>query len=448
VELASSVEDQAKAESGRRIVLATFGSLGDLHPFVAVAKGLQARGHTPVIATSELHRERIERQGIEFAPVRPHLLEFEGDPERFRELMDPRKGSENVIRHLFMAHLRDSYTDLQDAVRGADLLLSHAVAFAGPLVAEVTGIRWVSAVLSPISLISKHDPSVPPQIPWLRHLRGLGPRFHGPLFAFARRAVRPWSEPVQELRRELGLPPSRDPMFEGSHSPSCVLVLFSKVLGTPQPDWPPQAVQTGFPFFDDTYATGMSPELKQFLDAGPPPIIFTLGSSAVMDAGTFYETSRAAAEQLGRRAVLLIGIDPRNQPRTPLPDSMLALEYAPYSELFPRASAVVHQGGVGTTAQALRAGRPMLVLPWGHDQFDNAYRVCRLGVAQTLTRERYTVPNAAKTLRQLLDEETYATCASAVGTLVRSEDGVASACEAIERVLAGPCRREQGHNRV
>jgi rhamnosyltransferase subunit B len=424
--------------TGRRIVLATFGSLGDLHPFIALAKELQARGHVPVVATSEFHRERIERQGIEFFPVQPDLLEFEGRPEFFRDLMDRKKGTENVIRHLFMANLRDSYDDTLEAVRGADLLVSHAVAFAGPLVAEATGIPWVSAVLSPISLMSKHDPSVPPQLPLLRHLRVLGPRFHGPLYGLARRMLRPWTEPVRLLRKELGLQPKEDPLFEGGNSPACMLVLFSKVLGAPQPDWPPQAIQTGFPFFDDMNATGMTTELKQFLVSGPPPIVFTLGSSAVMDAGPFYEMSRAAAQQLGRRAVLLIGIDPRNQPREPLPDSMLALDYAPYSELFPRAAAIVHQGGVGTTAQALRAGRPMLVVPWGHDQLDNADRVCRLGVARTLSRDRYTVRRAATALRHLLDESSHVTRAHDVGRLVRSEDGAAVACDAIERVLTVP----------
>lgn len=435
-ELAKDGAEGVKSATGRRIVLATFGSLGDLHPFVALAKELQTRGHVPVLATSEYHRERIERQGIEFVPVRPDLLDLEGKPEFFRDLMDRKKGSEVVIRQVFMPHLRASYDDLREAVRGADLLVSHQVAFAGPLVAEVTGMPWVSAVLSPISLLSKHDPSVPPQAPWLRHFRRLGPRFHAPIHGLARRMLRGWTEPVQHLRKELGLRPVIDPMFEGANSPTCMLVLFSKVLGEPQPDWPPQAVQTGFAFFDDALATGMTAELKQFLSDGPPPIVFTLGSSAVMDAGTFYETSRETAKQLDRRAIFLIGIDPRNQPREPLPKSMLALEYAPHSALFPRASAIVHQGGVGTTAQALRSGRPMLVVPWGHDQVDNAYRVCRLGVARTLSRDQYTVRGATTALRHLLDEPTHITRASEVGRLVRAEHGARTACEAIERALA------------
>src|SRR5262249_8206736 len=158
--------------------------------------------------------------------------------------------------------------------------------------------------------------------PWLKNLRSLGPRFHGPLFALGKRSLRSWTKPVHQLRRELGLRPGGDPLFEGGTSPTCMLVMFSKVLGTPQPDWPAQAVQTGFAFFDDVHATGMPTELRRFLDAGPPPIVFTLGSSAVMDAGAFYDESREAARQLGRRAVLLIGTDPRNQPREPLDDSV------------------------------------------------------------------------------------------------------------------------------
>ena len=96
----------------------------------------------------------------------------------------------------------------------------------------------------------------------------------------------------------------------------------------------------------------MPSELIRFLDAGPLPLVFTLGSSAVVDAGPFYDHSATAAKLLGRRAVLLVGKDPRNRPAT-LPDGIVAFDYAPFSELFPRAAAIVHQGGIGTTAQAM-----------------------------------------------------------------------------------------------
>src|SRR5215213_7042505 len=112
-------EGAAEGRARRRIVLATFGSLGDLHPFIAVARGLSARGHEPVIATSEYHRERVERHGIAFHPVRPDMLGIDEQPEVFRRLMHRTKGSEYVIRQLFMPPLRDSYDDLLGAVRGA-----------------------------------------------------------------------------------------------------------------------------------------------------------------------------------------------------------------------------------------------------------------------------------------------------------------------------------------
>src|SRR3954462_10534532 len=108
-------EGMTATASRRRIVLATLGSLGDLHPFIAVAKGLQARGHDAVVATSECHRERVERQGIGFQPVRPDMKDLEEQPEVFRTLMDARTGSEYIIRQIFMWHLRASYDDLLEA---------------------------------------------------------------------------------------------------------------------------------------------------------------------------------------------------------------------------------------------------------------------------------------------------------------------------------------------
>jgi UDP:flavonoid glycosyltransferase YjiC (YdhE family) len=237
------------------------------------------------------------------------------------------------------------------------------------------------------------------------------------------------------LRAEVGLPPTSDtPLFEGQYSPSLVLAMFSKLLADRQPDWPRQAVITGFPFYDRDGAAGMPPELVHFLDAGPPPLVFTLGSSAVVDAGPFYEHSVAAAKRLGRRAVLLVGKNPRNQPAS-LPEGIVAFAYAPYSETFPRAAVIVHQGGIGTTAQAMRSGRPMLVMPYAHDQPDNAERVKRLGIARTIARHRYTPARATAELRHLLDNPVYGPRAAEVGQQIQREDGVGAACDALEGLL-------------
>src|SRR5262249_56700315 len=180
--------------------------------------------------------------------------------------------------------------------------------------------------------------------------------------------------------------------------------------------------------------TNISNEVVQFLDNGPPPIVFTLGSSAFWVAGNFYEDSIAAARALGRRALLLIGHS-RNRPPKPLPEGVAAFEYAPYSKVLPRACAIVHQGGVGTTGQGLRSGRPVLILPHAHDQFDNAARVVRLGCGRVLPRPRYSVTTATNELRAILNNQNYAARAAEIGAIVRQENGASAAVDAIERVL-------------
>jgi UDP:flavonoid glycosyltransferase YjiC (YdhE family) len=132
---------------------------------------------------------------------------------------------------------------------------------------------------------------------------------------------------------------------------------------------------------------------------------------------------------------LLVGRDLPNRPAS-LPRGVVAFDYAPYSELFPRAAAIVHQGGIGTTAQALRSGRPMLVVPFAFDQPDNAERARRLGVGRTIARSRYSVASATRELARILDDPSIAARASDVGHTIAREDGVGRACDAIERELA------------
>jgi rhamnosyltransferase subunit B len=420
--------------AGKRIVLTTFGSFGDIHPYIAVGLELKARGHQATIATSPLYREKIEATGLGFHPVRPDLAPPEENLETITKAMDLMKGGEFIIKELFSPHVRDGYKDLSEATRDADLLITHMLTMAGPVLAEKTGIPWVSTVLAPTSFFSVYDPVVPPQAPGLGKLLRLSPFVARAFMSIARHVSAKWIEPVYQLRAELGLPRGLHPIFEGQHSPEMVLALFSKVLGEPQPDWPPQTIITGFPFYDLKDETSISPELERFLDDGAPPIVFTLGSTAIFVAADFYHESIKAACLLKRRAVLLIG-DARNMPREPLPEGIAAFEYAPYGQILPRAAAIVHQGGVGTTGQALRAGVPSLVVPFNHDQPDNAYRIARLGVGRTISRKQYTAANAARELERLLTDRAYTEKARAVGRQVQAEDGARTAADEIEKFL-------------
>ena len=221
-------------------------------------------------------------------------------------------------------------------------------------------------------------------------------------------------------------------LFVGQHSPSLVLALFSSHFGAPQLDWPPQTLATGFPFYEDR--RGMPEELVRFLDAGAAPVVFTLGSSAVGAARNFYLDSLRAVERLGVRAVLLTGSHPQGLPAK-LPEKVIAVTYAPHAELFARASAVVHQGGVGTTAQALRAGHPMLVVPFAHDQYDNAERIRRMGAGEFLPEPRYRAERVEPILRRLLQDPRYARAAAGTAEKIRSEAGCRTAADAIEGIL-------------
>jgi rhamnosyltransferase subunit B len=418
----------------RHIVLTTFGSFGDIHPYIAVGLELKGRGHRAVIATSPLYREKIEATGLGFHPVRPDIPPPEENIETILKVMDVRRGGEYIFKELLSPHVRASYEDLRDATSGADLLITHVITLAATVLAEKTGMPWISTVLAPTSLFSIYDPMVPPQAPGLAKLLRLSPLFARAFMSVAKRVSENWVEPVYRLRAELGLPRGEHPIFEGQHSPELVLALFSKVLAERQPDWPPQTVVTGFPFYDKKDEASISPELEKFLDKGEPPIVFTLGSSAIFVAEDFYRESIKAAQRLGRRAVLLIG-DARNLPKEPLPAGIVACEYAPYGQILPRAAAVVHQGGVGTTGQALRAGVPSLIVPFNHDQPDNAYRVARLGAGRTISRKHYTATNAARELDMLLTNKNYVEKARAVGIQVQSEDGAKTAADEIEKFL-------------
>lgn len=417
----------------RRIVLTTFGSFGDLNPYLGLAIGLRARGHRPVLATMPFYRPVVEREGIEFHPMRP-----DGDPSNrqlLARVMDARRGSEYVIREVMMAHLRDTYDDLLSVARGADLLVSHPITFATPVVAERLGVPWASGVLAPMSLFSRYDLPVFPNAPWAKALERV-PGMARALIGIAHAVSRGWVREVDRLRADVGLPRGAHPVFEGQHAPGLVLALFSTVLASPQPDWPPNTTVVGPVWYNGSTPPTLDADLERFLQAGPPPAVFTLGTSAVSAPGAFYEESAAAAVGAGMRAVLLIGRHADNGPSGPLPDTVQVVEAAPHAALMPRASVVVHQGGAGTLHQALRAGVPMLVVPHAHDQSDNAWRAAALGVGRSLQPGHYRAARVADQLRRLTGEPAFSTRAAAVAALVAREDGVVAACDAIDALLA------------
>jgi len=416
-----------------RVLLATFGSLGDLHPYIAVGRALQARGLRARIATSSDYRQAVQEAGLEFAPVAPSLADLGAPQELARRVADPLRGSKVLLHDLIMPHLRESHQQLRAAAQEADVLIGHPLTFMLQVVAGEQGKPWLSSILAPASFMSRHDPPALAPFNTLQWAQRLGPTVHGAVLHLVRAAVRRWERPLHRYRRELGLPATDQVMiFEGQFSPLGTLALFDAPLMHRQPDWPPQTVLCGAPLFDgDTPAPQELARLQEFLAAGEPPLVFALGSSAVWLGERFWGEALAAARQLGRRAILITG----SGRLAAVPPWARVFSYLPYSQVFPHACAIVHQAGIGTLAQALRAGRPQLATPVWFDQPDNAARAARLKVARTLPFRRVTAARLVRELTPLLSDPGYAAAAAAMAEELKDSDGAAVAAQRIGALL-------------
>ena len=374
-----------------RIVLATLGSLGDLYPFLGLGLALAKRGHAITIATHEVHRRHVPAS-LTFAPLRPDLPD---DPAFHARFMDRDRGAKFAFSEFLSPAIEQTYIDLLAITLDADLLVSQSLVLAAPLVAATTGIRWRSAMFQPFTLFSAFDP---PRLPWLPFLRGGRPwqiAFNQRLLHYARNFTRLWVASALALRDRLGVAGYGHPIYEGQAAPQGSLALFPPLYGTPQPDWPPHTVQTGAISYLPKNDAPLPREIEDFLAAGPAPLIFTLGASAGRAAGDFFKTATAIAERLHMRALLMGDSD-----TVPLPPALLRTSFVSYAEIFPRSAAIIHAGGIGTSLLAL--GKPQLLIPFAHDQHDNALRLQRQGLAHVIPIDRFTVRRGTAALRDLL----------------------------------------------
>jgi UDP:flavonoid glycosyltransferase YjiC (YdhE family) len=412
------------------IVVTGFGSIGDMAPLVSLGGALRDRGHRVVIASAHPFRDAARKAGLEFSPIRPHLL-----PDEMLSLaMSPDTTTEVLFRDVLFPSIGDSFDDLMAATESADVLISHMLACAAPLVAAARPIAWVSAVLQPLGFGSDSGRIVSFSEQSESGLEQLDAATSHRAWRQARRDSDDWAAPVRELRTTLGLPEGRNPIFDDHHSPSLVLGLFSKLLAAECA--PTQSNITGF-VFDGPSGDRLPQTLELFLSRGAPPVVVTLGSHSPFDSFGFHVTSAIAAVALGRRVVLLgrgtqAHVDTLRAINPVWADSVRAYEFVPYDLVFPRAAAVIHHGGVGTIAACMRAGTPMLLVPMGFDQLHNAWQANDLGSVRSIGAPSYSVVNAARQLAALLQDPRCAHAAAQLSRAVREEDGRDRACEKVE----------------
>ncbi len=351
------------------------GTLGDLHPYLAMGQILKAEGHQVSLATHAHYQSEVEALDLGFIPQVPSEADL--TPELLDKVHHPYRGPEYIVRDLVTPYLRQNYQILVAQAHDADLIISHLLTVAVPLFARQHKIPWLSCLLQPVALLSAYDPPVISQIYPLRKLRFLGPVFHKHFFNLAKSISAPWWKELDTFCQELGQLPIKHPMFEGGHSSWGTLLLFSETLASPQPDWPENYFQLGFPFHHEPDAR-LSEDTLQFLARHPRPLVFTLGSSLGRSTTPFYRWAVEATQSLGLPALFVTSGHRDSVPVT-ASDTIAVVDYEPYHLLFEHAGLIVHPGGIGTLSKALRSGRPQVIIPFANDQFDNAARIARLG---------------------------------------------------------------------
>ena len=398
------------------VVLSTVGSLGDLYPVLAIARRLEMAGLEPRLALSPDDCEVARSWGLLAHPVGPSAAEIcerlGVDRDRIAEsiLRDPGPMIDQVLIPILPAMVQQ----IDALAEGATCVAATTFALAAPLAAERAGLPYVPLMLQPMLGFSALDPPRGKGFDLMRHPpRGpVGRAWNRTVIAVARAELRRrHRRKLDAVRARLGLPPDPGvPLIDPGGDVPLRLGLWSDRFAPPPPDADPTLRVVGFPPAPE----GELPHgVRDWIDAGPPPLVVTLGSVAQSLAGPhFWAEAVALARRLDLRAVLL-----RGEAEVPEGPDILSLRYAAHAPLFPRAAIVLHHGGIGSTAEAIRSGRPQVVVPIGGDQPDNAARLVAMGLAVSLPPRRFTAARAAVLLDGLLRRFDY----GAAGTLAEAE---------------------------
>lgn len=414
-----------------KILIVAAGSHGDVLPLVGLGRELQQRGHAVQLFASGPFAAVAAEAGLAFTEVLS-TAEYQrllAD----RDATDPRKGLALMARTVVDTQRRCLPLLERACEPGRTLLIGSSLAWATRLLGELQRVPVATVHLAPSWFRSEHRaPSIGP----LGHLerapalvkrllwRLMDRRFLDPLF----------TAPFNALRAERGLPPLERLFHRWIHEAELTLGLFPDWFAPRQPDWPAGLQLTGFPLYDPGGDAPLPPAVQRFLDAGAPPVVFTAGT-ANTSSQAFFDASVRACQQSGRRG-LLLAQDATQLPAA-LPQHVAHFGYVPFKALLPRAAALVHHGGIGSTSQALLAGVPQLVRPTGFDQFDNARRVGALGVARQLLPRQYRPAAVAAALDALLESPAVrARCAELARTLSAQTPGTTVAADAVLALAA------------
>jgi UDP:flavonoid glycosyltransferase YjiC (YdhE family) len=400
----------------KRIVLSTVGTQGDYLAFVALGEALRARGHEVIVAVNEAARTLFETAGLEVVPCGTPYGEIEA--RAHAELFDqwkPRRAAVQLqlLRHIF--DLESNYHGLLHACRKADLLVSISLQLAAPRVHDHLGIPWIAVSLLP-SELAHQDLS---GVATLEAPPAVGLRL-------------PKAEGLEPL-------PGKLLFLEYQRAP-LILLASSRHYSNPRLELYPSLKMTGFWFYGGEAQEEWRPsaEVEDFLETEPRPFVLSLGSLPVGDAAGVVAAHALAARRSGMKLLVQRGwanLDASDLPSGVNRRDVLVTGNLPHDWLFARCSVVAHHGGIGTTARAIRNNLPMIVEPYGRDQFFNAWRVAALELGVAMHPHKITAEGLACAL-EVARSPRVRERVKEVGDLVRAERGIDLACAYIEEFLS------------
>ena len=364
------------------VVFSSFGARGDIWPYMAMARAVQKSGHRAIVATSARFQAEIEGLGLEFRAVLPD------SPTKndWRAIMSPFNGTETLVRRHILPDLARGVDQLRAVVQteNADVLVSHTLSLAAPIVAQLeaqNGLKWVSCAVSPLALLNRD--CVLPALPFLANF----PLVNGWTTRLLRRQFGLWLRPVEDLRESLGLSRGTNALWDDAHSPLLRLNLWPREFC--EIDEKKRRVCSGFCFPDEPE---MPENIARFLQNGAAPLVLVAASFS--ENPDFVAQSLKAAQILEKRA-LFLGVAPFQT------QNALGVGFGPLGQILEKSAALISQGGIGTLALGFRAGVGQVVSPFSHDQFDNARRAQKLGLAHVVSSRNYRAPVLAAALENL-----------------------------------------------
>ena len=414
------------------ITVNTFGTRGDIQPYIALSLGLQQAGHSIRILTHQIFEAFVNEYGLDVYPLQL-------DPQQVLINQTLSELGNNTIRinrwmeENFKSALQDIFTATLNANRGADLMLNSGLSFAGWHVAEKLNIPAIATYLWPVTP-SRHFPAASGKIPpkWLP-FRGcvnyLSTKLSNQLFFnLLLSSVNRCREDILDLK----------PLTSGDYwsldspgSPTPLIYGYSPVAVPKPPDWSNNQQISGYWFLDTAKDYQPEKTLLVFLADGPPPVYIGFGSMVDHEREKITQIVINALRETNQRGILLGGWSRLGS--GDLPDSIFRMDAVPHDWLFPRMAAVVHHGGAGTTAAGLRAGVPSVIVPTFGDQFFWGWRVHELGVGpKPIPRNKLTVANLTSAIQQAIFDENIKNKTLLISQQIRAENGVEIAVSMIE----------------